>query len=299
MDLRREYDVSTEALLLRVAKLTQQPMTVFAASRSSRGNEVDGPLTIDYWRGGHAGMVSLRRGARIPRPSVAYDCTAVGYTAKGIETWSEGAELRVDAAGIPPYPGHLMPRVVGIVRAAASIAQPARRQIEYVTGDALDARGEGPRVILHLVNDRTPNWGGGFARALRDRYPESQTDFLEWARGGKLRLGTTRIARIDPMLRVMTLVAQKGYGPSERPRLRYDALRAALRAASDSLVDEPASVHMPRIGAGMAGGDWNVISELIQEEIVDRGHEVIVYSLPGETWQRTRAVETQQTLTLN
>lgn len=299
MDLRREYDVSTEALLLRVAKLAQEPIAMFAASRSSRGNEATGALTVDYWRGGRDGMVRLRRGARVPRSSVAYDCTAVGYTAKGTEMWSDNSELRVEAVGVPPYPGHRLPRVVGILRAAVD-AEATRKRIGYVTGDALDARGDGARAIVHVVNDRTANWGGGFARALRDRFPDAQDDFREWVRSHRtnLRLGAVRTAWVEPTLRIVTLVAQKGYGPSQRPRIRYDALRAALRELSQDLVREPATVHMPRIGAGMAGGNWNVIAELIQDELVDRGHEVIVYSLPGEHWQPARPVAAQQALSL-
>jgi hypothetical protein len=38
---------------------------------------------------------------------------------------------------------------------------------------------------------------------------------------------------------------------------------------------------MPRIGAGQAGGDWMIIKEMIEEELVRRGVEVTVYTLPG------------------
>ncbi len=190
--------------------------------------------------------------------------------------------------------------MVGILRLAATVAEPTRRRIQYVTGDALDARGDGARAIVHVVNDRTPNWGGGFARALRDRYPDAQTDFRERVRRDRrnLRLGAVRSVRLDPTLKVVTLVAQKGYGPSDRPRIRYDSLRTTLHRLSKELVHEAATVHMPRIGAGMARGDWNVIAELIQDELVDRGHEVIVYSLPGESWQSTQPVASQHTLSL-
>ena len=34
-----------------------------------------------------------------------------------------------------------------------------------VTGNALEPRGPGERLIVHIVNDRTPNWGGGGSRA--------------------------------------------------------------------------------------------------------------------------------------
>jgi hypothetical protein len=38
---------------------------------------------------------------------------------------------------------------------------------------------------------------------------------------------------------------------------------------------------MPRIGVGMAGGNWGVVRELIDNGLVSRGIDVTVYSLPG------------------
>jgi hypothetical protein len=42
-----------------------------------------------------------------------------------------------------------------------------------------------------------------------------------------------------------------------------------------------ATVHMPRIGAGLAGGDWGKISRIIEDELAGKGVEVTVYTLPG------------------
>jgi O-acetyl-ADP-ribose deacetylase (regulator of RNase III) len=297
MDVRRQYDVSTEALLLRLTKLVEEPVTMFAASRPPTTKALDGPLRIDYWRGGRAAtVVALSRGARVPRESVAYDCTAVGFTAKGVETWPGEKEVRVEAVGIPPYPGQRMPRVVGILRPNKPADGTALRRIEYVTGDATEPRGSGHRAIIHLVNDKTANWGGGFAQALRSRYPKAQEDFREWAKADKshLRLGEIRRLEIQPDLDVVSIVAQKGYGTSTRPRVRYEALRTALQRLAALLDREPATVHMPRIGAGMAGGDWNIIAELVRDELVDRGHEVTVYSRPQDAWQAVATGPVQQ-----
>lgn len=296
MDLRRAYDVSTEALLLRVAKLTDNPATMFTASRTDPSRS-ESPLGIDYWRGTRSWTASLRRRLRIPRPSAAYACTAVGYTSRGDERWGEAGELHVEAVGLPPYPGQRLPRVAGLLRPREAMPATLRRQIEYVTGDATRPRGSGPRVIAHLVNNKTPNWGGAFARALRDEYPVAQEQFRAWADPAHLQLGSVHVAEVDDDLAVATLVAQRGYGNAERPRIRYDALRTCLHSLAVSALEREAEVHMPRIGAGMAGGDWAVIAELIDAELVARGAKVIVYSLPGERWAPT--VPLQQTLTLD
>jgi hypothetical protein len=42
-----------------------------------------------------------------------------------------------------------------------------------------------------------------------------------------------------------------------------------------------ATVHMPRIGSGEAGGSWDIVSELVEDALCNRGIQVTVYDLPG------------------
>lgn len=42
-----------------------------------------------------------------------------------------------------------------------------------------------------------------------------------------------------------------------------------------------ASVHMPRIGCGLGGGNWEFVESLIVEYLCDRGVPVTVYDLPA------------------
>ncbi len=46
---------------------------------------------------------------------------------------------------------------------------------------------------------------------------------------------------------------------------------------ADKAVELGASVHMPRIGCGLAGGRWPRVEPLIVERLVRRGIEVTVY----------------------
>ena len=77
------------------------------------------------------------------------------------------------------------------------------------------------------------------------------------------------------------MVAQRGYGPSPRPRIRYAALRACLEQLAEAAARRNATVHMPRIGSGQARGHWGIIRELIDEALVWKGIEVTVYELPS------------------
>ena len=76
------------------------------------------------------------------------------------------------------------------------------------------------------------------------------------------------------------MIAQHGYGESARPRIRYQALANCLEKLKEVAVGQRASVHVPRIGTGYAGGNWGYILELIDEFLVKPGIEVTTYTLP-------------------
>ena len=43
-----------------------------------------------------------------------------------------------------------------------------------------------------------------------------------------------------------------------------------------------ASVHMPMIGSGQAGGNWSIILEMIKETLSKKGIEVTIHELPNQ-----------------
>jgi DNA protecting protein DprA len=281
MRLRKDYDVSTEALLRRVVRLTDEPTTFFAAARVD-GQQVDGPFRIDYTEPSQHWDAGLRRGTVLAPDTILRHCTAVGFTDSGTETWpTRTGKVAVDCVGVAPYPGERFPRVVGFLRPTNGNGE-TRRTIHYVDGDATAPRGGGRRIIVHVVNDRTANWGGQFARALRDRYPVVQDSFRDWASAaGHLSLGHVHILDVSDELAVATIVAQRGYGESSRPRISYVSLQQGLEQVAIEASRRSASLHMPRLGAGQAGGNWEVIRELIDGAFVSRGLPVTVYTVPG------------------
>lgn len=74
-----------------------------------------------------------------------------------------------------------------------------------------------------------------------------------------------------------------GLGFNKRPPIRYDAIDQGLSKLGQKalLLQGPdggrASVHMPRMGAGLAGGDWDVIEALVKSNLSKKGIEVFVY----------------------
>ena len=59
--------------------------------------------------------------------------------------------------------------------------------------------------------------------------------------------------------------------------LRYDALETCLMKVAGYCKKNNMSVHMPRIGCGLAGGDWEKVEAIINKTLILHGLEVYVY----------------------
>lgn len=281
--LREQFEVSMEALLIRIVRLTEAPVGMFCAARFETGKD-EGRFSLSYTIGSQAWRADVGSDL-LPSNTVLSEVTAIGYTTSAIETWGR-IRVRIQAVGIPPYPGSRLPRVVGVMKPIDKVAGagPGAASLKFVRGDALKPRGSGPRIVVHIVNDKTPNWGGGgFAEAVKRRWPEVQADFRQLIAQDRhaLALGNARICGLPDGVWVASVVAQKGYGQSVRPRIRYSALRNGLETVAATAAQKGATVHMPRIGSGQGGGSWSVIEDIIQTVFGEKGVSVTVYDLPG------------------
>jgi O-acetyl-ADP-ribose deacetylase (regulator of RNase III) len=155
--------------------------------------------------------------------------------------------------------------------------------ITYRTGDATVPEGAGPKVIVHVCNDRG-GWGRGFVVALSRRYPEPERDYRAWYAGraqNDFGLGAVRFVEVGPDLWVANLIGQAGYKTENgRPPVRYDAIARGLSAVAAFAQEHGAAVHMPRIGCGLAGGRWEEIEPILTERLTAAGVPVTVYDVP-------------------
>jgi len=284
LSLRKEFEVSMEALLIRIVRVTDAPVAMFCASRIQTVQH-EQRFSLSYTIGSHSWPGINLNDNVLPSDTVLLDCTAIGYTTTATESWGR-TRVHVEAVGIPPYPGSRFPRVVGVVKPTNEIAakQSGATPLKFVRGSALEPRGTGLRIVVHIVNDKTPNWGGGgFAEALKERWPAAQADFRSMTTKDRklLSLGNVRICSVPDGVLVASIVAQKGYGDSVRPRIRYTALRRGLESVGEAAAESGATVHMPRIGTGQGGGSWSVIEDIVQDVFGEKGLSVTVYDLPG------------------
>jgi O-acetyl-ADP-ribose deacetylase (regulator of RNase III) len=291
MESRRRWDVSTEALLRRLVISSRRALTLAAASRVSARDPA--PLKIDYVVGPTSGATELLastsrpplwRGQRLEPANPFSSCTAVGQTARGIIT-IEGNDWSAQAVGIPGYPGQLFPRVLGLVEPVGS---PDNPNIRHVQSDLLDFdEDDGPVIVAHVVNDSAHAWSRrGVAATLAARWPQAARAFRAWtiASPENLRLGRTHACEQrdgDRVVTIVSMVAQQGFGPGEATRLRYDALHEALAVVAGLAERTGATVHVPRIGAGQAGGRWDLIESDLVAVIADKDIGLVVHTLPS------------------
>jgi O-acetyl-ADP-ribose deacetylase (regulator of RNase III) len=152
--------------------------------------------------------------------------------------------------------------------------------VTYVKGDATKPQGDGRKIIAHVCNDKG-GWGAGFVLALNRLSYKPQKLYREWyarKRDYFLPLGGTQTVYLNDELYVFNMVAQHGTVSKLNPQpLSYEALEIALERLAELAIELGASVHMPRIGAGLAGGDWNVIESIINRTLTLRDVNVTVY----------------------
>lgn len=146
--------------------------------------------------------------------------------------------------------------------------------IHYLQGDATKPAVPGQHIIAHVVNS-AGGWGFGFVISLSRRYAAPERAYRYLAKTSGLELGNTQLVKCDDSVHVANMIAQEAYSKPAEPAIRYDALETCLNKVYEYATDLGASVHMPRIGCGLAGGKWSEIEPIINSAL--DGIEVYVY----------------------
>lgn len=139
-------------------------------------------------------------------------------------------------------------------------------KINYITGDATQPQENGKKVIAHVCND-IGKWGAGFVIALSKKWKEPETRYRSTP-VDSLKLGLVQFIRVQEEIIVANMVAQHGVRSNDNKQpLKYDALMIALKEVNDFCEKEECTLHMPKIGAGLAGGDWSIIKDIIEDNV--------------------------------
>jgi len=152
--------------------------------------------------------------------------------------------------------------------------------LNFIKGDATSPQAKGRKIIAHICND-LGKWGKGFVMAVSARWPEPEAAYREW-HGDRSRndfgLGAVQFVQVERYIWVANMIAQHGVrGGSRTSPIRYEAVEECLSKVSVKAVELGASVHMPRIGCGLAGGKWERIEPIIVKTLCEADVSVTVY----------------------
>lgn len=154
------------------------------------------------------------------------------------------------------------------------------KKIKYIKGDATVPQAKGITITVHICNN-LGGWGKGFVLAISKRWPEPEKTYREWHRNrvqNDFELGSTQLVQVSDHIFVGNMIAQQGIktGSNGVP-IRYEAVEECLEKIGIEAQKLEASIHMPRIGCGLAGGKWYNIEPIIERTLLTKNIDVYVY----------------------
>lgn len=162
-----------------------------------------------------------------------------------------------------------------------------RGDLKYKVCDLIDAAKSGEvDVIAHGCNCFN-TMKSGIAPKVAEAFPSAWRADQNTIKGDKSKLGTLSLANQDGVF-IYNLYSQYTYTGRRQGKMDLDywALKASLERMANSLrakcrvlgiAPSELRVGLPKIGAGLAGGDWGIISRMIQDRLGD--FDVCIYVL--------------------
>lgn len=149
-------------------------------------------------------------------------------------------------------------------------------EIQYKLGDLLKSS---ENIIIHGCNAQG-KMASGFAKSLREKHPLAYEAYMDTYNGTGLKVGDIVWAH-DREVMIGNAITQKWYGRDKNVLYAdYQAIRQVMKALNGLCVthkDMYKYVGMPMIGAGLANGEWKIISAIIEEEAIN--FQPVVYVL--------------------
>ena len=150
-----------------------------------------------------------------------------------------------------------------------------KSKVKIIKGDLIKLALVGQfDVIVHGCNC-FHTMGAGIAKQIRTTFPDAYKADLMTKYGDKSKLGTYSIAPIyQSDLIVLNAYTQYHFSGSGR-KIHYSAIKSVFSAIKSQYSGK--RIGYPKIGAGLAGGNWGIISEIIDKELEGEDHALVVY----------------------
>lgn len=137
-------------------------------------------------------------------------------------------------------------------------------KIEYRQGDLFETD---IKHIAHGCNARGV-MGKGFALQVKTRFPQAFKEYRNlclW--NAATILGTAQFVDCDEKI-IINVITQRDYARSYNDPGRYvsyDALAQAMAAINERIPGQ--QLALPRIGAQLGGGRWEILERIIETEL--------------------------------
>ncbi|NVJ60758.1 MAG: macro domain-containing protein [Gammaproteobacteria bacterium] len=147
--------------------------------------------------------------------------------------------------------------------------------MNIIDGDLIQLAEQGLfDVIVHGCNCFC-TMQSGIARQIKDNYPQAYQADLKTTKGDSAKLGTYSFSEAE----IGNFVIVNAYTQFRYGRLKryadYDAIQRVFSAIKRDFSGK--RIGYPLIGAGLAGGDWTIISEIIDTELMREDHTLVKY----------------------
>lgn len=147
--------------------------------------------------------------------------------------------------------------------------------MKRIKGDLIHLAQEGQfDLIIHSCNCFC-TMGAGIAKQIRSQFPQAWEADLATQSGDRSKLGSYSKACINtPSGRLHVINAYTQYHYSgDGVLVDYDAVTKVFTALKNQFHGQ--RMGYPQIGAGLAGGDWKIISEIIDSALDGETHTLV------------------------
>jgi O-acetyl-ADP-ribose deacetylase (regulator of RNase III) len=149
--------------------------------------------------------------------------------------------------------------------------------MKIVNGDLIKLAMEGKfDVIIHGCNCFCA-MGAGIARSIKTQFPEAFQADLATEKGDRSKLGDfsqATFVRNGHDITVINAYTQFHYS-GKGVLADYDAIRSVFKKLKSQFSGK--RFGFPLIGAGLAGGDWQIISEIIDQALQGEDFTLVKY----------------------
>ena len=152
--------------------------------------------------------------------------------------------------------------------------------MKEVNGNLIDLALDGDFDIIIQGCNCFNTFGRGLAKEIKERLPKAYAVDCKTKKGDMNKLGNYSTCVINTEegddFMVLNCYTQYMYSNTE-PQIDYEALTLCLRKINHEF--KGAVIGVPLIGAGLAGGDWNIISKTIERELKDMDVTIVKFKL--------------------